>query len=168
MRIKLLCVALFALVACARSEAVRTSANTMIVSTSAAPVCRGSGALRVAQQVVAVETIRAGYDRYIITGGQAQNNVAVSEMPGSYQTTGAANTSGHYHRGVGTYSGTTVYSGATTYQPGPTVVSGTHDQGLTVVMFREGEPGAQQGVSAREALGPEWQQKVKDGIRTCL
>jgi hypothetical protein len=147
-------VLVLALAGCARGEAVRTSANTMVIQTGAAPVCGGPGALRVAQQLAAIETIRAGYDRYIITGGQAQNNVTVSQMPGSYSTTGTY--------GYGSYQGTT------TYQPGPTVVSGSHDQGLAIVMFREGEPGAQQAVSARSALGADWQEKVKSGVRTCL
>jgi hypothetical protein len=143
-----------ALAACARGEAVRTSANTMIIQTSAAPVCRGTGALHVAQQLAAVETIRAGYDRYVITGGQAQNNVSVTQTPGSYTTTGTVN--GNF------------YNATTTYQPGPTIVSGSHDQGLAVVMFREGEPGAQQAVPARAVLGADWEEKVKNGIHTCL
>jgi hypothetical protein len=142
------------LTGCASGQGVRTSANTMIIQTGAAPVCGGVGALRVAQQLAAIETIRAGYDRYIITGGQAQDNVVVSQMPGSYNTTGT------YNQGS--------YQGITTYQPGPTIVSGSHDQGLTVVMFREGEPGAAQAISAREMLSAEWREKVKNGVHTCL
>jgi len=145
---------IFALAACTRGAAVRTSANTMVVQTGAAPVCGGTGALRVAQKMAAIETIRAGYDRYIITGGQAQNNVTVSQMPGSYNTVGSY--------GYGSYSATT------TYQPGPTVVAGSHDQGLAIVMFREGEPGAQQAISARAVLGADWQEQVQNGVRTCL
>jgi len=72
--------------ACARGAAVRTSANTMIGQTSAAAVCGGQGALAASQRLAAIETIRAGYDRYIITGGEAQNNVRVSQMPGTYNT----------------------------------------------------------------------------------
>jgi hypothetical protein len=75
MRVIMLMIAL-ALAGCASSQAIRTSANTMFISTSAAPVCGGQGALRVAQQQAAIATLRAGYDRYIITGGQAQNEVA--------------------------------------------------------------------------------------------
>jgi hypothetical protein len=126
----------------------------MLIQTGAAPVCGGQGALRVAQQQAAIETIRAGYDRYIITGGQAQNNVSVSQMPGSYTT-------------VGTY-GQGSYQATTTYQPGATIVSGSHNQGLAIVMFREGQPGAQQAVSARDVLGADWQEKVKSGVHTCL
>ena len=140
--------------ACARGQAVRTSANTMIVQTSAAAVCGGQGALAASQRLAAIETIRAGYDRYIITGGEAQNNVRVSQLPGSY------NTEGTYGRGS--------YQATTTYQPGATIVSGSHDQGLAIVMFHEGEPGAQQAIGAREALGPEWEDKVKKGVNFCL
>lgn len=142
------------LAGCATSEAVRTSANTMFISTSAAPACGGQGALRVAQEQAAINTIRAGYDRYIITNGQAQNNVMVSQMPGHLETTG-------------TY-GAGFYQGTTTYQPGPTFVSGSHDQGLTIVMFRKGDPGAQNAISARATLGPDWEQKVKDKHFTCF
>jgi len=143
-----------ALGGCARSEAVRTSANTMIIQTGAAPVCGGAGALKVSQQLAAIETIKAGYDRYIITAGQAQNNVSATQLPGSYNTTAI------YGGGF--------YRGQTTYQPGPTIIAGSHDQGLAVVMFREGDPGAQQAISAREILGPEWRDKVQTGIHTCL
>jgi hypothetical protein len=41
----------------------------MIIQTGAAPICGGAGALKVSQQLAAIETIKAGYDRYIITGG---------------------------------------------------------------------------------------------------
>jgi hypothetical protein len=75
-------------------------------------------------------------------------------MPGSYNTTGT------YNQGN--------YQATTTYQPGPAIVSGSHDQGLTVVMFRDGEPGAERAVSAREMLGADWQEKVKNGVHTCL
>jgi hypothetical protein len=143
-----------AVAGCASGQAVRTSANTMIIQTGAAPICGGSGALRVAQQLAAIETVRAGYDRYIITGGQAQNNVVVAQAPGTYNTT-MSGSNGFYH-------------GTTTYTPGPAIVAGSHDQGLAVAMFREGEPGAEQAIPARDTLGPDWQEKVKNGVRTCL
>jgi hypothetical protein len=47
-------------------------------------------------------------------------------------------------------------------------VAGSHNQGLSVVMFREGDPRAQQALSAREALGADWQEKAKNGIHTCF
>jgi hypothetical protein len=65
-------------------------------------------------------------------------------------------------RGFGTYNATT------TYVPGPTIVSGSHDRSLGVVMFRNGEPGAENALDARQALGAEWQEIVKSGVHTCL
>lgn len=142
------------LAACARAQAIRASANTVIIQAGAAPICGRQGAARVAQEMAAIETVRAGFDRYILTGGQAQNNVTVTQLPGSY------NTSGTYGRGS--------YQATTTYQPGATIVAGSHDQDLTVIMFKDGDPGAEQAIPAREALGPEWPEKVKNGIRSCL
>jgi hypothetical protein len=142
------------LVSCASGTAIKTSVNTAIVQTGAAPICGGGGALKIAQELAAIETIKAGFDRYIITGGQAQNNVSVSRAPGTFHTT--------------ITGGGGMYQGFTTYQPGPTIVSGSHDQELAIVMFREGDPGAQQAISARATLGPDWQEKVKNGVHTCL
>jgi hypothetical protein len=109
---------------------------------------------RASPALAAIETVRAGFDRYIITGGQAQNNVSVTQGPGTYNTTMSGNNG--------------LYYGTTTYTPGPSVVAGSHDQGLAVVMFRDGEPGAEQAVPARDTLGPDWQDKVKKGVHTCL
>lgn len=89
----------------------------MIIDAGAAPACGRSGAARVAARSAALETIRAGYDRYVFAGGQSQNNVSVTQMPGHVQTTGVA----HYGGGVGTFNATS------TYVPGPTFVSGSHD-----------------------------------------
>src|SRR5690606_32486672 len=74
--------------ACTSSNAVRTSANTAIIRTSAAPICGGTGAARVAEQQAAIETVKAGYDRYIIVDMASANNVQVVQGPGSYKTTG--------------------------------------------------------------------------------
>lgn len=131
----------------------------MMIDAGATPACGQGGAAKVAVKSAAIETIRAGYDRYIITGAQAQNNVSVSQMPGHVQTVGTAR---YYGGGLGTYNATS------TYVPGPTIVSGSHDRQLGVVMFRNGEPGAENAIDARQALGPEWADLVKSGVHTCL
>ncbi len=143
------------LTACAGSSTIRTSADTAIIQTSAAPICGGAGAAKVALQQAAIETIKAGYDRYIIVDAAAANNVSVTQLPGSYRTTG-------------TISGN-VYSGSTIYQSGATVFAGTHDQAFAIKMFRDGEAGAVQAVSDREILGDDWQEKLKAGfVRMCI
>ncbi|MCZ8314126.1 hypothetical protein [Phreatobacter sp.] len=144
--------------ACARAEAIRTSGNTMVVQARAAPACGPDGAARVAVATVAVETLRAGYDRYVINGGQAGSNVQVHQMPGHVQHSGTLT----YGRGSGFYSGTS------TYVPGPTIVTGGHNQNLAITMFRVGEPGAENAIDAKQILGPEWADKVRNGIGTCL
>src|SRR5690606_3689699 len=130
------------LAGCTSSDTIRTSANTAIVRTTAAPVCGGTGAARVAQKQAAIETIKAGFDRYIILDAASANNVQVVQGPGTYHHSGTMN------RGF--------YSGTTTYQPGMPMVYGRHEQAFAVRMFRDGEPGAHHALSAREALGPKW------------
>lgn len=99
---------------CAGTEAIRTSQNSAIVKASAAPACGGLGAARVAQAAAASETIRAGYDRYIITGSAEANNVTVTQLPGTVNTYGSVT----YGGGYGSYRATSFYS------PGSTVYSG--------------------------------------------
>jgi hypothetical protein len=136
---------------------MRVSQNQAIIQTSAAPACGNVGAARAAQKQAAVETIKAGYDRYIITSAAAANNVQSTQMPGTYQTYGTVNS----YRGYGTVNATT------TYTPGPTFYSGTHDQAIGVRMFKTGEPGFEQALDAKETLGPKWAMIVKDGVNIC-
>lgn len=146
--------ALVVLAGCAGTNAVRTSQDTVIIQASAAPVCGSIGAARVAQRQAAIETLKAGYDRYVIVGAAAANNVRASQMPGTYHTTG------HYGGGW--------VSAQTTYTPGPMVYSGSHDQSFAVKMFREDDPFAMQAISARETLGPKWEEAIKGGsLTTC-
>lgn len=158
MRSLLMLVLVLPVAACARAEATRLSANTMLIDAGAAPACGRQGAARVAAKSAAIETIRAGYDRYIIAGAQSQNNVSVTQMPGQARTSGTMTYGGGFGRMQAT----------TTYVPGPTIVSGSHDRALTVVMFKNGEAGSENALDARQMLGPEWQELVKNGIRTCL
>lgn len=147
-----------ALSACAGAQVTRTSQNTLLIDAGAAPACGGMGAARVASKSAAIETIRAGYDRYIITGGAAANNVQTSQLPGQFNTYGTAS----YGGGVG------AYQSRTTYTPGPTIVTGSHDRSLAVVMFKSGDLGSENAIDAREALGPDWRQLVDSGVHTCL
>lgn len=142
-----------ALAACAASNTIRTSADTAIIQSSAAPVCGGIGAAKVAQKQAAVETVKAGFDRYVIVDAASANNVRATALPGSYHT-------------IGTLGGG-FYNATTTYRPGPTIIYGSHDQAFAIKMFRNGDPGADRAVSAREMLGPKWPEIVKNGVHTC-
>ena len=120
-------------------------------------MCGSVGAAKAAQKPAAVETIKAGYDRYIITSAAAANNVTATRMPGSYQTYGTVNS----------YGGFRTVNTTTTYTPGPMIYGGSHDQSVGVVMFKDGEPGSDQAISAREVLGPKWAVIVKHGVNLC-
>lgn len=144
--------------ACVSAGTTRVSKNSIIVDAGAAPICGSAGAAKAAERMAAIETIRAGYERYVIVGSQAENNVSVSRGPGSFNTTGTMWTNGNY----GTYAS------STTYTPGPTIVSGSHDRSLGVVMLNRGDAGFEQGLDAREMLGPKWQELVKSGIHSCF
>ncbi len=151
--------ALSLLGACASAEAIRTSQNTMIVQASAAPACGAAGAAKVAQTSAAIETIRAGYDRYIIVGGQANNDIRLVQGPGTATTYGTVTSSG---------LGTATYQGTTFYIPGPTYAVGRHNQAFAIQMFKEGEPGADRAISARQILGPDWKERAEKRVLTCL
>ncbi|GMB82878.1 hypothetical protein NN6n1_36610 [Shinella zoogloeoides] len=159
MKFKLIAVALAASAAtsCVQSSTMRVSQNEIIVQTSAEAMCGSVGAARAAQKQAAIETIRAGFDRYVIVGAAASNNVTATQMPGTYRTYGTVNRYGNY----GTVNATT------TYTPGPIIYGGSHDQSIGVRMFKEGEPGSAQAVSAREVLGPKWESLVKTGSNLC-
>lgn len=146
--------ALVALSSCAASSSMRVSQNEMIIKTRAAPICGDIGAMKVAQKQAAIETIKAGYDRYVILGQQSQDTTRVVQTPGSYQTTGMMTSTG-------------MYSATTTYQPGMSYVTGGHGQDLAVRMFKDGEPGAANALDARSILGPKWPQLVKADVMTC-
>lgn len=134
------------LAGCVQSTATRTSANSVMIDTGAAPICGSGGAARVSAKMAAVETLRNGYERYLITGAQSANNVTSTQMPGSFQATG----------------------GMVTYTPGPVIVDGTHDRTLMVTMLNRGQIGYENGIDAKQQLGPEWAVAVREGVKTCF
>jgi hypothetical protein len=150
------------LAGCAQSSAIQTSANSLQVTTSAAPICGATGAQKVAYQRAAIETINHGYDRFIITGAAAQNSVHTAGYTPVYaNTTGTlyGSTYGNTFRGTG--FATTTYSG------GYPIIAGTHDQAFSIQMFHDGDAGAESAISARDTLGPDWQTLIQRPPATC-
>ena len=148
---------MFGLTACAQTEIIQTAKNQAVVSTSAAPACGTTGALRVANQMAAVATLRQGYERFFLSGVGTDSNVQVYQVPGSTSyTTGTVNIVGE-----------TASGSFQTYTPPTTVVSGRNSAQMQVFMVNRGDPGYQNALDARQVLGPDWQEKVADGIRTC-
>jgi hypothetical protein len=130
--------------ACARSATIPLAQDTFQITTTAAPICGSAGAQKVAFRQAAVETIRRGYDRFIIVGGQAGATV-VGTTPIVVQSLGAG--------------------GAIAYGGAPMV---SHGQGLVVKMFKENEPGVANALSARQTLGPKWQELAAKDALTCF
>lgn len=144
-----------ALSACASSSVIPVSHNQFILSTTAAPACGRSGAVKVASQMAAVETIRRGYTRFTIGGVDAQNNTQVGYTPAT-----SARTRGTIYAGGGYSANTTLYGS----RP---IVFGSQDASLGVTMYKAGEPGYSRAVDARSALGPNWEELVRTGVQTC-
>jgi hypothetical protein len=121
--------------------------DTVEITSTAALACGQQGAQKVAFQRAAVETIRRGYDRFLIINGGGQTNVHVlGYTPVTAYATGPA---------------VTVYGG----QP---IYGGSHNQGLVVKMFRAGDPTGANALDARQVLGPGWQDAVSKNTWTCL
>lgn len=145
------------LTACARTEIIPTARNQAVVSTNAAPVCGTDGALRVANQMAAVATLRQGYERFYLSAVGTDSNVQVHQVPGSTSyTTGTVNVVGD-----------TAYGNFQTYTPPTTVVSGRNYAQMQVSMLNRGDRGYQNALDAKQVLGPDWREKVANGIRTC-
>ena len=156
-------VACLVLSACAKSSIIPLSADTFQVTTGAAPICGQVGAASVAAKQAAAETIRRGYDKFVITNGAYQNDVHVVGY-----TPVVANTSS---TATGNINGNMVDMNGratTTVSGGDPIVMGSHDQALVVKMFKASDPAGANAVDARSSLGPDWQKTVEFGVNTCL
>jgi hypothetical protein len=146
---------------CAHSSTIPLSADTIRITTSAAPVCGATGAQSVAFRRAAIETINRGFDRFLVLGSDAQNNVRV------VGTTPVTATTNIYATGNTFGNATDIQGTATTsYSGGQPIIAGSHDQFLIVKMFRETDAGAQNAISARTELGEKWPEIVKENART--
>ena len=155
MRSAIACVGILAIAGCARSTAIPVSQDTVVITSQAAPVCGSVGAQKVAFRQAAVETIRRGYDKFLIVGGQYQNDIGVvGYTPVMAHTTGSV------------YGGN--LNATTTYSGGEPIVAGSHRQGLAVKMFRDADPAGSNALSARGELGSKWAELVKNDTVTCF
>ena len=117
-------VCLAALSGCAQVNTMQLAKDRVQITASAAPICGIVGPQNLAAQQAAIETLRRGYDSYIIEGADHQ-----------WEPHG-----GHI----------------------------AHSQDVVVKMFHQNEPGSAEAISAREVLGPKWQQIInQDNPTTC-
>lgn len=163
MRQALVAILAVALCGCAKSSAIPLSNDTVQLTTGAAPICGQVGAQAVASKEAAIETIRRGFDSYVVVGGQYSNDVRVvgyTPVQANTITTGSAHVYGNTV--YGNSSSNTVVSG------GQPIMGGTHNQGLVVKMFKSTDPAAANAIDARAALGPDWKKYVESGVNTCM
>ena len=149
--------------ACAKSSVIPLSADTFQITAGAAPICGQVGAQNVAAKQAAAETIRRGYDKFVITNAAYQNDVHVAGY-----TPVVANTTGSYS---GTVHGNKVDmdgQSTTTVSGGDPIVMGSHNQALVVKMFKASDPSGANAVDARSSLGADWQKIVELGVHTCI
>ena len=143
---------------CAATNVTPISRNQFPIQTSAAPACGRTGAAKVAVRMAAVETIRRGYQRFVVLNASTQNNVSVLRTGPTYATT----------TGNATIYGNTAYGNATTTYGGQqTLILGSNDSDLNVLALNPSDRGFQNGIDAKRELGPKWEELVKSGVRTC-
>ena len=146
------------LIACAETEVTPISKNEIILTTSASAECGASGAAKVASQMAAIETIRRGFERYLVVGANSDSNISAVTTGPTY-----ANTTGSY-----TAYGNSIYGSSSTYFGGQqTWLVGTYDRGLAIRMFNKGDRGFSNAVDAKMQLGADWATLVEEGINTC-
>lgn len=152
-------IGLLLLTGCASSNVTPLAQDTVLISASAAPACGRQGAQRVALAQAAAETLRRGYDKFIVVGTASESRIGVV---GTTPVIGQTNLSGRM-------MGNTFYgSGSTTYTGGQPIIAGRHDQDFAIKMFRASDPAASNAVDARETLGPEWQAVMDRRTVTCF
>ncbi|MGL3210746.1 hypothetical protein [Bradyrhizobium sp. BR 1433] len=133
-----------ALGGCAGASAIPLAQDNVQITARAAPICGAAGAEKIAVRQAAIETIRRGYDRFIVMNAQAGASYAGS-TPVVVQNLGG---------GVAMASG-----GTPMFAP---------NQGLVIKMFKDGDPASANALPARETLGPDWQGQVKKNTINCL
>jgi hypothetical protein len=138
------CTLALALVGCAGTSTVPLAQDTVQITARAAPICGAVGAEKLALKQAAVETIRRGYDRFIILNAQAGGSYA-GNTPVVVQNLGG---------------GMVMATG------GQPIIA--PNQGLVVKMFKDGDPQGSNALPAKDTLGPDWQEQVKKDSITCL
>ena len=147
------------LMGCVSTDVTPIAQDTVIVSSSAARACGRQGARKMAFVRAASETIRRGYDKFIVVSGQAESDIRIVGTTPVYGTTNVQ----------GNLTGSTFYgTGSTTVYGGQPIYGGRHNQDLVIKMFRYTDAGAANALDARAELGPEWEKKIQENKNTCF
>lgn len=136
------------LAGCAQTSAMPAGEDTIRITVHVATVCAAAHAERLARRHAAVETVRRGFDAYVVTGSAGGDHEALG-APATARTT-------LFGRRAGP-----LFS-----ERAPLLA---HHRMLTVRMFRAGEGDGAGAVSARAVLGDKWEAVAAKGAPgTCL
>jgi hypothetical protein len=103
---------LAALAGCASATTMPLSNDTVQIMSGVAPICGQEGAQKVAVRQASVETIKRGYDRFMIVDAAARSDVGVvGYTPVVANTTGYATATGYGNTATAYGSSTTTYFG---------------------------------------------------------
>lgn len=152
------------LAACSHSSVLDLDANTVQVSANAAPICGAEGAQKVTTRLAAIETIKHGFDRYIVLGSQAGTTpqyAGTTPLVANSYGSGTVTTYGN--------TGTFQAQSTTQYSGGTPIILNRHNQALQVRMFKADDPQAVNALDAKRILGSDWRKLVAKGtVATCV
>ncbi len=149
------------LAGCARTSSMMMSKDVVQITVNAPPVCGAEGAQKVATRRAAIETLKNGFDEYLIINSNYQSSSAVvGYTPTQSYTTGSATVTGYGNTATGYGQSNTTTTG------GFPIIASKHDQVVIVKMFHSGDPAGSNALSARSILGPKWQEALKEEGRT--
>jgi hypothetical protein len=146
------------LAGCVKTSTIPLARNVIQVTASAPPACGMSSARDVSIRLAAIETLKNGFDSFVILDAQSADSVrTVGRTPVTSNTYGSAYLSGNTAYG----SSTTTYSG------GYPIMGGSRDVSLVVHMFRPEDKGYNQAISARQFLGENWAEEMETSKFRC-
>lgn len=148
MRFLFMAAGTLALLGCAEQSAMRLAQDTVQINVSTAPVYGALEPQRRAMRMAAEETVKSGYDKFIIVGGASgfSPNV-IGHAPAVAQSSSQVSV-------VGTSTGSIVGSGSSQSRyvgPHP-IAMPRFESAITVKMFKANDPVAANAVDARQVL----------------
>lgn len=137
----LLCAAV-AVSACNNSDVVQRAPDHIEIYGVAAPICEFSDADRFAEQLASIETIKRGFDGYIVRKSYRGEGLRIRYSPVERRFRETARS---------------------------TSPSRMKIHAMYVQLVKADQPGMSDAIDAREQLGPEWESRVSRGIESnCL
>jgi hypothetical protein len=143
MRFFIMLFSTFVMSACAEQSAMRLSQDMVRINVSTAPIYGALEAQKRAYRLAADETVKLGYDKFLIVDGSDtfKQNV-LGQSAGYYQSTGQATIVG----GVGQATSQATYVGP------QTIAMPRYESAILVKMFRNGDPASENAIDARQIV----------------